>query len=122
MSDLPLHRQLGLTDSENELIPRLIGRDPSPAELMMFSLMWSEHCSYKHSKPVLRRFPTSGERVLQGPGENAGAVDVGGGLAVALKVESHNHPSAVEPFEGAATGVGGDHSRLGACSWCSCDW
>ena len=107
MSDLPLHRQLGLTDSENELIPRLIGRDPSPAELMMFSLMWSEHCSYKHSKPVLRRFPTSGERVLQGPGENAGAVDVGGGLAVALKVESHNHPSAVEPFEGAATGVGG---------------
>ena len=73
----------------------------------MFSLMWSEHCSYKHSKPLLRAFPTTGDRVLQGPGENAGVVDVGEGLAVALKIESHNHPSAVEPFEGAATGVGG---------------
>ena len=73
----------------------------------MFSLMWSEHCSYKHSRPLLRGFPTTGDRVLQGPGENAGVVDVGDGLAVALKIESHNHPSAVEPFEGAATGVGG---------------
>lgn len=104
---VPLHRQLGLTDDEAALIPRLLGRDPSDPELVMFSLMWSEHCSYKHSKPLLRGFPTSGPRVLQGPGENAGIIDVGDGLAVALKIESHNHPSAVEPFEGAATGVGG---------------
>lgn len=117
MSSIPLHRQLGLTDDEFALIPGLIGRAPSNAELMMFSLMWSEHCSYKHSKPVLRRFPTTGPHVVQGPGENAGAVDVGDGWAVALKVESHNHPSAVEPFEGAATGVGGivrDILALGA--------
>ncbi len=107
MTEVPLHRRLGLTDHENDLIPGLIGRAPTDAELMMFSLMWSEHCSYKHSKPVLKRFTTTGARVLQGPGENAGAVDVGDGMAVALKVESHNHPSAVEPFEGAATGVGG---------------
>ena len=83
----------------------------------MFSLMWSEHCSYKHSRRLLRRFPTDGPHVLQGPGENAGAVDVGDGWAIALKVESHNHPSAVEPFEGAATGVGGivrDILALGA--------
>src|SRR4051812_21072321 len=73
----------------------------------MFSLMWSEHCSYKHSRKLLRRLPTEGPNVLLGPGENAGAVDVGGGLAAAFKVESHNHPSAVEPFQGAATGVGG---------------
>ena len=73
----------------------------------MLSLMWSEHCAYKHSKKLLRRLPTEGQHVLVGPGENAGAVDVGGGLAVAFKVESHNHPSAVEPFQGAATGVGG---------------
>ena len=73
----------------------------------MLSLMWSEHCAYKHSRKLLRRLPTEGPHVLMGPGENAGAVDVGGGLAVAFKVESHNHPSAVEPFQGAATGVGG---------------
>src|SRR4030088_1332330 len=73
----------------------------------MFSLMWSEHCAYKHSKKLLRRLPTDGPHVLMGPGENAGAVDVGDDLAVAFKVESHNHPSAVEPFQGAATGVGG---------------
>ena len=70
-------------------------------------MLWSEHCGYKHSAPLLRRLPSQGERVLQGPGENAGVVDVGGGLAVAFKVESHNHPTAVEPFQGAATGVGG---------------
>ncbi|MFN8110990.1 MAG: phosphoribosylformylglycinamidine synthase subunit PurL [Thermoleophilia bacterium] len=113
----PLHRQLGLTDAENDRIPQLIGRAPTGPELMMFSLMWSEHCSYKHSKPLLRRFPTTGPLVVQGPGENAGAIDVGQGWAVALKVESHNHPSAVEPFEGAATGVGGivrDILALGA--------
>jgi len=103
----PRHRQLGLTDEEAARIPELLGRPPSDPELVMFSLMWSEHCSYKHSRPLLGRFPTEGPRVLQGPGENAGVVDVGDGLAVALKIESHNHPSAVEPFEGAATGVGG---------------
>ena len=107
MSEVPLHRQLGLTDDEAALIPELLGRAPTDPELVMFSLMWSEHCSYKHSKPLLRGFPTTGPRVLQGPGENAGVVDVGDGIAVALKIESHNHPSAVEPFEGAATGVGG---------------
>src|SRR5687767_14953003 len=73
----------------------------------MFSLLWSEHCSYKHSRKLLRRLPTEGEHVVMGPGENAGAVDVGDGLVMAFKVESHNHPSAVEPFQGAATGVGG---------------
>ena len=104
---LPRHRQLGLTDGEAERIPELLGREPTDPELVMFSLMWSEHCSYKHSKPLLRAFPTEGPHILQGPGENAGAIDVGDGIAVAFKIESHNHPSAVEPFEGAATGVGG---------------
>ena len=85
----------------------LLGRDPNEVELAMFSLLWSEHCAYKHSRKLLRRLPTEGERVVMGPGENAGAVDVGNGHAVAFKVESHNHPSAVEPFQGAATGVGG---------------
>ena len=101
------HRQLGLTDDEYELILERLGREPNDVELAMLSLMWSEHCAYKHSRKLLRRLPTEGAHVLMGPGENAGAVDVGGGLAVAFKVESHNHPSAVEPFQGAATGVGG---------------
>ncbi|MEA2390203.1 MAG: phosphoribosylformylglycinamidine synthase subunit PurL [Solirubrobacteraceae bacterium] len=101
------HRELGLTDAEFELIVEKLDREPKGVELAMFSLMWSEHCAYKHSKKLLRRLPTEGSRVIMGPGENAGAVDVGGGLAVAFKVESHNHPSAVEPFQGAATGVGG---------------
>jgi len=101
------HRALGLTDSEYELIVELLGRAPGDTELAMLSLMWSEHCAYKHSKKLLRRLPTEGPHVLMGPGENAGVVDVGGGLGVAFKVESHNHPSAVEPFQGAATGVGG---------------
>ena len=83
----------------------MLGRDPNHFELAVFSLLWSEHCGYKHSAPLLRRLPSSGERVLQGPGENAGVIDVGDGLAVAFKVESHNHPSAVEPYQGAATGV-----------------
>jgi phosphoribosylformylglycinamidine synthase subunit PurL len=104
---LPKYRELGLTDGEYELIVAGLGRTPNDVELAMLSLMWSEHCAYKHSKKLLRRLPTEGEHVLVGPGENAGAVDVGGGLAVAFKVESHNHPSAVEPFQGAATGVGG---------------
>jgi phosphoribosylformylglycinamidine synthase len=101
------HRELGLTDHEYALIVERLGREPNGVELAMFSLMWSEHCAYKHSRKLLRRLPTEGPHVIMGPGENAGAVDVGGGLAVAFKVESHNHPSAVEPFQGAATGVGG---------------
>src|SRR5437868_15486330 len=101
------HRQLGLTDLEFDRIRGLLEREPNEVELAMFSLLWSEHCAYKHSKKLLRRLPIEGPRVVMGPGENAGAVDVGGGLAVAFKVESHNHPSAVEPFQGAATGVGG---------------
>jgi phosphoribosylformylglycinamidine synthase len=102
-----LHRSLGLTDAEFERIAELLERAPNDFELAVFSLLWSEHCAYKHSRRLLAAFPTTGERVLQGPGENAGVIDVGDGLAVALKVESHNHPSAVEPFQGAATGVGG---------------
>jgi phosphoribosylformylglycinamidine synthase subunit PurL len=105
--ETPKYRELGLTDAEYELIVEQIGREPNDVELAMFSLLWSEHCAYKHSRKLLRRLPTEGERVVMGPGENAGAVDVGNGHAVAFKVESHNHPSAVEPFEGAATGVGG---------------
>jgi phosphoribosylformylglycinamidine synthase subunit PurL len=98
---------LGLTESEYELICEKQGRPPNQVELAMYSLLWSEHCAYKHSKRLLRTLPTEGEHVVMGPGENAGAVDVGDGLVCAFKVESHNHPSAVEPFQGAATGVGG---------------
>ncbi|HVD41047.1 MAG TPA: phosphoribosylformylglycinamidine synthase subunit PurL [Solirubrobacterales bacterium] len=105
--ETPKYRELGLTDSEYQLIVEKLGREPNDVELAMFSLLWSEHCAYKHSRKLLRRLPTEGERVVMGPGENAGAVDVGNGYAVAFKVESHNHPSAVEPFQGAATGVGG---------------
>jgi phosphoribosylformylglycinamidine synthase II len=101
------HRELGLTDSEFELIVEKLGRGPNDVELAMFSLLWSEHCAYKHSRKLLGQLPTEGERVVMGPGENAGAVDIGNGYAIAFKVESHNHPSAVEPFQGAATGVGG---------------
>ena len=111
------HRELGLTDSEFERIRALLEREPNDVELAMFSLLWSEHCAYKHSRKLLRRLPTEGPRVVMGPGENAGAVDVGSGYSVAFKVESHNHPSAVEPFQGAATGVGGilrDVFALGA--------
>jgi phosphoribosylformylglycinamidine synthase subunit PurL len=102
-----LHTQLGLTDAEYDRIVEVLGRDPNHAELAMFSVMWSEHCSYKSSKVHLRGLPTAGPQVLQGPGENAGVVDVGGGLAAVFKIESHNHPSFVEPFQGAATGAGG---------------
>jgi phosphoribosylformylglycinamidine synthase subunit PurL len=108
---------LGLTRAEYELIVDKLERAPNQVELAMFSLLWSEHCAYKHSKLLLKTLPTEGEHVVMGPGENAGAVSVGGGLAVAFKVESHNHPSAVEPFQGAATGVGGilrDIFALGA--------
>ena len=104
----PLHRQLGLTDHELEAIrERLAGRQPNELELAMFSVMWSEHCSYKSSKPLLGTLPTAGAGVVAGPGENAGVISIGDGLAVAFKIESHNHPSAVEPYQGAATGVGG---------------
>jgi phosphoribosylformylglycinamidine synthase len=104
----PLHRRLGLTDDELDAIrDRLGGREPNELELAMFSVMWSEHCSYKSSKPLLRTLPTTGEGVVAGPGENAGVISIGDGLAVAFKIESHNHPSAIEPYQGAATGVGG---------------
>jgi phosphoribosylformylglycinamidine synthase II len=102
-----IHRALGLTDEEAESIVRLLGREPNHLELAMYAVMWSEHCSYKSSRLHLRRLPTEGPHVLVGPGENAGVVDAGGGLAVALRIESHNHPSAIEPYQGAATGVGG---------------
>ncbi|HEY8678804.1 MAG TPA: phosphoribosylformylglycinamidine synthase subunit PurL [Candidatus Dormibacteraeota bacterium] len=98
---------VALDEAEYRAIVRLIGRDPSDVELGMFGALWSEHCGYKTSKPLLRQLPTEGPGVLQGPGENAGAVDIGEGLAVVFKIESHNHPSAIEPYEGAATGVGG---------------
>ncbi len=104
---LPLHRQLGITDDELDAIRDRLGREPNDLELAMFSVMWSEHCSYKSSKPLLRTLPTAGEGVVAGPGENAGVISIGDGLAVAFKIESHNHPSAVEPYQGAATGVGG---------------
>ncbi len=97
----------GLTKNEYAAIKSILNRTPTLTELGIFSVMWSEHCSYKHSRPLLATLPVEGERVLQGPGENAGAVDIGEGLALVFKIESHNHPSAVEPFEGAATGVGG---------------
>jgi phosphoribosylformylglycinamidine synthase subunit PurL len=102
-----IHRALGLTDDEASAIDELLGREPNHLELAMYSVMWSEHCSYKSSRVHLKRLPTEGDRVLVGPGENAGVVDAGGGLAVALRIESHNHPSAIEPYQGAATGVGG---------------
>jgi len=102
-----LYRELGLTDDEFSMIENILGRIPNYTETGLFSVMWSEHCSYKNSKPVLKRFPTSGEKVLQGPGEGAGIVDIGDEQAVVFKIESHNHPSAIEPYQGAATGVGG---------------
>jgi phosphoribosylformylglycinamidine synthase subunit PurL len=103
----PLHRALGLTDDEHERIVHTLGRDPTRAELAMYAAMWSEHCSYKSSVVHLRELPTEGPRILVGPGEDAGVVDLGDGLACVFKMESHSHPSAIEPFQGAATGVGG---------------
>lgn len=111
MNEPPITPELvgshGLTDEEFSRVLQLLGREPSYTELGIFSVMWSEHCSYKSSRVHLRRLPTTGERVLQGPGENAGIVDIGGGLAAAFKIESHNHPSFIEPYQGAATGIGG---------------
>ena len=103
----PAEQRHGLTEDEYELVVASLGRSPNEVELGMFGAMWSEHCAYKHSRLLLRRLPSDGPRVLVGPGENAGAIDIGDGLAVVFKVESHNHPSAVEPYQGAATGVGG---------------
>jgi phosphoribosylformylglycinamidine synthase subunit PurL len=103
----PLHRALGLTDDEYAEVVRTLGREPNRLELALYSVMWSEHCSYKSSRVHLGRLPTEGEGVLVGPGENAGVIDAGDGIAVAIRIESHNHPSAIEPRQGAATGVGG---------------
>lgn len=105
--DQKLYQEMGLTKEEYDRVVSHLQRLPNWTEIGIYSVMWSEHCSYKNSKPLLRRFPTDGRRVLQGPGEGAGAVDIGDQQAVVFKIESHNHPSAVEPFQGAATGVGG---------------
>jgi phosphoribosylformylglycinamidine synthase len=103
----PLHRALGLTDSELDDIRRVLDRDPNPLELALYGVMWSEHCSYKSSRIHLKRLPSKAAHVLVGPGEGAGVIDAGDGIAVAIRIESHNHPSAIEPYQGAATGVGG---------------
>ncbi|MET3575562.1 phosphoribosylformylglycinamidine synthase subunit PurL [Bhargavaea ullalensis] len=105
--DEKLYQQMGMTDEEFGMVENILGRLPNYTEIGLFSVMWSEHCSYKNSKPVLRKFPTEGPQVLQGPGEGAGIVDIGDNQAVVFKMESHNHPSAIEPYQGAATGVGG---------------
>lgn len=102
-----LYAEMGLSDEEFAQVEQILGRTPNYTETGLFSVMWSEHCSYKNSKPILRKFPVTGEKVLQGPGEGAGIVDIGDDLAVVFKIESHNHPSAIEPYQGAATGVGG---------------
>ncbi|MGZ6343584.1 MAG: AIR synthase related protein, partial [Candidatus Limnocylindrales bacterium] len=104
---LSRHRALGLTDGELAAIEARLGRPPNDLELAMFSVMWSEHCSYKSSRPLLGSLPTGGPGVVAGPGENAGVVSIGDGLAVAFKLDSHHQPSAVAPYQGAATGVGG---------------
>ncbi len=106
-ADASVHRALGLTDDEAEAIAKILGRPANHLELAMFSVMWSEHCSYKSSKLHLRRLPTEAPHVIVGPGEGAGVVDVGDDIAAAFRIESHNHPSAIEPYQGAATGVGG---------------
>ena len=112
----------GVTRDEYARIQQILGRDPNITELGIFSVMWSEHCSYKSSKVHLKRLPTRGKLVVQGPGENAGVVDIGDGLVAAFKIESHNHPSYVEPFQGATTGVGGilrDIFTMGARPVCA---
>src|SRR5690348_1922769 len=118
-----LVRKHNLTPEEYEKLKGILGREPSYTELGIFSVMWSEHCSYKNSRPLLRTFPTRSPKILVGAGEeNAGIIDIGDGLAIAFKIESHNHPSAVEPFQGAATGVGGivrDIFTMGARPICA---
>jgi phosphoribosylformylglycinamidine synthase len=107
IADEKIYRTFGLSDEEYERVVTLMGRQPNYVETGIYSVMWSEHCSYKSSRPVLKKFPTEAPHVLQGPGENAGIIDIGDNLAVSFKIESHNHPSAIEPYQGAATGVGG---------------
>ena len=107
MIDPKVLSQHNLTPEEYDLIVRLVGREPNLTEVGIFSAMWSEHCSYKSSKVHLKKLPTRGKNVVQGPGENAGIIDIGDGQVVVFKIESHNHPSFIEPFQGAATGVGG---------------
>ena len=102
-----IYAEMGLSPEEFDMVTNILGRLPNYTEIGLFSVMWSEHCSYKNSKPVLKKFPITGEKVLQGPGEGAGIVDIGDEQAVVFKIESHNHPSAIEPYQGAATGVGG---------------
>src|SRR6201985_1400661 len=118
-----LIKQHGLTPEEFDRIKGILGREPNYTELGIFSVMWSEHCSYKNSRPLLRTFPTKSPKILVGAGEeNAGIIDIGAGLAIPFKIESHNHPSAVEPFQGAATGVGGiirDIFTMGARPVCA---
>src|SRR5687767_1452599 len=118
-----LIKQHGLTPDEFERVKAILGREPSYTELGIFSVMWSEHCSYKNTRPILKAFPTKSPKILVGAGEeNAGIIDIGDGLAIAFKIESHNHPSAVEPFQGAATGVGGiirDIFTMGARPVCA---
>jgi phosphoribosylformylglycinamidine synthase len=112
-----------LTPEEYAHVKEILGREPSYTELGIFSVMWSEHCSYKNTRPLLKTFPTKSKKILVGAGEeNAGIIDIGDGLAIAFKIESHNHPSAVEPFQGAATGVGGivrDIFTMGARPVCA---
>lgn len=107
IAEQQIYKQMGVTDAEYDKICGFLGRQPNYVEIGVFSVMWSEHCSYKNSKPVLKKFPVTGPRVLMGPGEGAGIVDIGDNQAVVFKIESHNHPSAIEPYQGAATGVGG---------------
>ena len=118
--DVPLHRALGLTDDEFEAVGKILSRPPNHLELALYAVMWSEHCSYKSSRMHLKRLPTEGPNVLVGPGENAGVIDAGDGIAIAIRIESHNHPSAIEPYQGAATGVGGScatSSPWGRARW-----
>src|SRR5437660_4567930 len=107
MIDPQLLERHGLKPDEYDRVVQLLGREPNLTELGIFSVMWSEHCSYKSSRVHLKTLPTRGPQVLQGPGENAGAIDIGDGLAAVFKIESHNHPSFIQPYQGAATGVGG---------------
>src|SRR4030043_123295 len=116
------YEKLGLNAGEFEKICEFLGRKPNYLELSIYSVMWSEHCSYKSSRALLKKFKTSGKYVLQGPGENAGVLDIGDNQAIVMKIESHNHPSAVEPYQGAATGIGGiirDIFAMGARPICS---
>ena len=107
MIDPNIYREMGLNDSEYAQILEALGREPTITELGMYAVMWSEHCGYKYSRPVLRLFKKYKEAMDTGAVENAGVIDIGGNIGIVMKMESHNHPSAVEPFQGAATGVGG---------------